>query len=125
MPSSAWARSTASHSCRSATTLCSGLKIVAIAAEAYRPARTFGIAGLAVTAAIVPYLPDARLRPVGRASTVSRGSRRLLGWIGLLRGQIHYQPPPVAHLGGGRRPGCGILLCYAHRLGRRHPREAG
>ena len=60
MPRSCCACSTASHNLRSATTLCSGLKISAIAVEAYRAARTFGMAGLDVTATLFR-TPEPRL----------------------------------------------------------------
>src|SRR4051794_31110390 len=114
MPSSAWARNTASHSCRSATTLCSGLKMVAIAAEAYRPARTLGIAGLAVTAAIVPYRRTAAALRAGVAtSTVTRIVRAFHTPIGLLRGQAHSQPSPVVDLRRRGRARCGLLLRHA------------
>src|SRR3954447_11813264 len=42
MPRSRWAFSTAIHSCRSSTILCSGDQIAARSAPAYRVARTLG-----------------------------------------------------------------------------------
>src|SRR4051794_3563565 len=100
-PSSACARRTASHSRRSSTTLWVGDHSVAMSVDAYRPARTFGMAGFTAPFSREWSVPA----PSGPDSDATRWQ---IGPLGMSRGQeavVGGDAPQVVdrHAGGGRR----------------------
>src|SRR4051794_26917415 len=93
MPRSRWAFSTAIHSCRSSTILCSGDQIAARSAPAYRVARTLGtvtsgavMMGQFSHASTAPPLSA----PCARFSTVAERPEVPVKWVRRLRGLLAF-----------------------------------